>query len=339
MGEKKTRKPGKPAKKYSQAARLHDVIRILEARYGATVDELAEECGVTRRTIYRDLDAIRDAGYPLVSEPEDDGHTVYRFITGFKKVPPITFSLEELMTLYLCRGQLGFLQGTPFQDDLEAIFARIHSSLPPRSVAHLERIAETASPKFQGERDYAARKELLKDLRRALLYQYRVELAYTPPRRTTETYLFDPYTLLFYEGALYLGGYAHNRQALRLFLVDRIESANVLNERFDVPEDFSAAQLTGSAFGLIDEVEQTVEVRFGKEVSHLIRERTWHPSQQMSEGSDGSVRLSFRASGEKEILAWLYSYLPDVEVLAPEGLRARFYAGLEQGLNSRIPAG
>ncbi|MDH3997337.1 MAG: helix-turn-helix domain-containing protein, partial [Desulfuromonadales bacterium] len=37
--------PGKPAKKYSQAARLHDVIRILEARYGVTVDELAEECG------------------------------------------------------------------------------------------------------------------------------------------------------------------------------------------------------------------------------------------------------------------------------------------------------
>ena len=133
------RKPGKPARKYSQAARLHDVIRMLEVRYGATVDELAEECGVTRRTVYRDLDAIRDAGYPLVSEPEEGGQTVYRFITGFKKIPPITFSLEELMTLYLCRGQLGFLQGTPFQDDLDAIFNRIHSSLPPRSVATAKR--------------------------------------------------------------------------------------------------------------------------------------------------------------------------------------------------------
>ena len=39
------RRPGKPAKKYSQAARLHDVIRILEARYGATVEELAEGAG------------------------------------------------------------------------------------------------------------------------------------------------------------------------------------------------------------------------------------------------------------------------------------------------------
>jgi proteasome accessory factor B len=330
-----TRKPGKPAKKYSQAARLHDVIRILEVRYGATVDELAEECGVTRRTVYRDLDAIRDAGYPLVSEPEEGGQTVYRFITGFKKIPPITFSLEELMTLYLCRGQLGFLQGTPFQDDLDAIFNRIHSGLPPRSVAHLERIAETASPKFQGERDYAAKQDLLKELRRALLYQYRIKLAYTPARRTTENYEFDPYTLLFYEGALYLGGYAHNRNALRLFLVDRIEQVEVLKDRFDVPEDFAASDLTGSAFGLIDEGEFMVTVRFSAEVSHLIRERIWHPSQKIIEEEDGSVTLAFAASGEKEILSWLFSYLPHVQLLEPEELKARFYAGLEQGLRLR----
>ena len=332
MTNKIKRKPGKPAKKYSQAARLHDVIRILEARYGATVDELADECGVTRRTVYRDLDAIRDAGYPLVSDPEADGRTLYRFMTGFKKLPPITFSLDELMTLYLCRGQLGFLKGTPFQDDLDAIFGRIHSSLPPRSVAHLERIAETASPKFQGERDYAAKKELLKELRRALLYQYRLDLSYTPARRATETYRFDPYTLLFYEGALYLGGYAHNRDALRLFLIDRIEQLTVLDERFEVPEEFAAGDLTGSAFGLIDEDQQTVKVRFGNEIGHLIRERVWHPSQKLVEEEDGALTLTFEASGEKEILAWLYSYLPHVEILAPESLRAVFYQGLRDSL-------
>ncbi len=325
------RKAGKPAKKYSQAARLHDVIRILEVRYGATVDELAEECGVTRRTVYRDLDAIRDAGYPLISEPEADGRVLYSFMTGFKKLPPITFSLEELMTLYLCRGQLRFLQGTPFQDDLDAIFGRIHSSLPPRSVAHLERIAETVSPKFQGQRDYAAKKELLKELRRALLYQYSIDLSYTPARRSAETYRFDPYTLLFYGGALYLGGYAHNRKALRLFLVDRINDLAVLDERFEIPDDFSAEDLTGSAFGLIDEQSQTIKVRFGNDVGHLIRERTWHPSQEMIEESDGSLTLTFEASGEKEILSWLYSYLPHVQILEPLELRELFLKGLTEG--------
>jgi len=335
MAKSTQRKPGKPAKKYSQAARLHDVIRILEARYGATVDELAEECGVTRRTVYRDLDAIRDAGYPLISEPEADGRVLYSFMTGFRRLPPITFSLEELMTLYLCRGQLGFLQGTPFQDDLDAIFGRIHSSLPPRSVAHLERIAEAASPKFQGQRDYAVKKELLKELRRALLYQYQIDLSYTPARRDTEAYRFDPYTLLFYGGALYLGGYAHNRKALRLFLVDRIEQLTVRDDRFEIPEDYSAGDLTGSAFGLIDEEQFMIKVRFGPEIGHLIRERTWHPSQEMVEEGDGSLILTFEASGEKEILAWLYSYLPYVQILEPEDLREKFLENLQKAIQGQ----
>jgi proteasome accessory factor B len=322
----------KPAKKYSQAARLHDVIRILEARYGATVDELAEECEVTRRTIYRDLDAITDAGYPLVGERSEDGRVVYRFITGFKQTPPLTFSLTELMTLYLCRGQLGFLHGTPFQDDLDAIFGRIRSSLPPRSVAHLERITEAMAPRFQGLRDYHTQREILLNLRQALLFQYRVEMVYTPALRDTETYLFDPYTLLFYQGALYLGGYAHNRQALRLFLVDRIESVVLSKERFEIPADFSVEQLTGSAFGLVDEEPMQIEVRFGPKVAHLIRERVWHPSQQLTADADGSVRLSFTAGGTKEILAWLYGFVPHVEVLAPQTLRQAFVAGLQKCL-------
>jgi predicted DNA-binding transcriptional regulator YafY len=322
----------KPAKRYSQAARLHDVIRVLEARYGATVEELAEECVVDRRTVYRDLRAIRDAGYPLVSERQGDGRMLYRFITGFKKIPPVTFSLNELMTLYLCRGQLAFLAGTPFQDDLDAIFGRIRSSLPPRSVAHLERLAEAAAPRFQGLRDYRNRRPVLEKLREALLYQYRCDILYAPPRREPETYRFDSYTLLFFKDSLYLGGYAHNRGALRLFLVDRLLGVDITSERFEVPEDFRVEDLTGRAFGLIDEEPMAIRVRFGAEIAHLIRERVWHPEQVLEEAIDGSLLLSFNAGGEKEILAWLYSYLPHVEVLAPVALREAFLEGLTGGI-------
>ena len=328
------RAPGKPAKKYSQAARLHDVIRLLEARFGVTVDELAEECAVTRRTVYRDLAAIGEAGYPLVPERQADGRVLYRFITGYKNLPPITFSLQELMTLYLCRGQLGFLQGTPFQEDLDAIFGRIRSSLPPRSVAHLERIAEAVAPRFQGVHDYRSQHDILAALREALLYQYRIKLHYTPARRNPEVYLFDPYTLLFTQGALYLGGYAHNRKALRLFLVDRVQGVELSKERFEVPEDFTAEQLTGGAFGLVNEAPMALRVRFAAEVAHLVAERIWHPSQRRELHANGSVTLTLEAGGRTEILAWLYGFVPHVEVLAPKELREAFVAGLQTALES-----
>ncbi|PLX86012.1 MAG: transcriptional regulator [Desulfuromonas sp.] len=318
------RKPGKPAKKYSQAARLHDVIRILKARYGATVAELAEECGVTRRTVYRDLQALEEAGYPLTREEQPDGTVLHGFISEFKDTLPITFSLQELMTLYFCRGQLAFLRGTPFQDDLDAIFARIRSALPARSVAHLERLAEAAVPRFQGLRDYSGKREILESLRDALLRQYRCKILYAPPRREAEEYLFDPYTLLFFKDSLYLGGFAHNRGALRLFLVDRLQRVEPGAERFEVPEDFRVEDLTGSAFGLIDDAPMAVRVRFAPEVAHLIRERTWHPDQLLAVEKGCSVVLSFDAGGEKEILSWLYSYIPHVEVLSPPELKRTF---------------
>ena len=333
MGSVPSLRRGRMPKKYSQAARLHDLIRILEARYGTTVDELVEECQVTRRTIYRDLQAILDSGYPLVSERQEDGHVLYSFISGFSKIPPITFSLEELMTLYLCRGQLAFLHGTPFQDDLEAIFARIRSNMPPRSVAHLERIAEASSPRFLGFKDYSKKHKLIQDLRQALLLQQRCLIHYLPAKREQTSYLIDPYTLLFFKNGLYIGGYAHNRKALRLFAVERIKKVELQAERFEVPENYQVEKLTGTAFGLISEEEsQQLELFFDKEVAHLIRERVWHPDQVIEEHEDGALVLRFSASGDKEILAWLYSFVPFVRVVGPQSLQDKFATGLVEAL-------
>ncbi|RLB68985.1 MAG: transcriptional regulator, partial [Deltaproteobacteria bacterium] len=277
--------------------------------------------------------AIIEAGYPLVSERQDDGFVVYSFIAGFSKVPPIVFSLEELMTFYLCRGQLSFLHGTPFQDDLEAIFSRIHSNLPPRSIAHLERIAEVSTPRFHGFKDYSKQHNLLGELRQALLKQQRCLIDYRPAKREKQQYLIDPYTLLFFKNGLYIGGYAHNRKALRLFAVERIEKVEVHPERFEVPEDYHPEMLTGTAFGLIDEGEpRRLELLFDKEVAHLIRERIWHPEQQIEEHPDGSLLLRFSASGDKEILAWVYSFIPFVRVIGPESFRKKFTDGMEEGL-------
>jgi len=44
---------GRPGKKYSQAGRVHDLIRLIETRHGISAEEIAEEGGVTRRTVYR----------------------------------------------------------------------------------------------------------------------------------------------------------------------------------------------------------------------------------------------------------------------------------------------
>jgi proteasome accessory factor B len=313
---------GKPAKKYSQAGRVHDIIRLIEARHGITIDELAEEAGVTRRTVHRDLNAIQEAGYPLISD-WINGSKVYRFLTRFKDVPPINFTLQELMTLSFLRSQLDFLEGTPFHDDMESMYRKVNSVLPPRYAAHMERIAGVSLPLLQGRRDYSRAGELLQILRDALIYQYRVTIDYqVPGKEQPSSYLVDPYTLIFHRGGLYLLGYAHNRQALRTFALERISRVVKENERFELPAEFCPQAQLQNAFGIVEESAVPVRVRFSAAVAHAVRDRIWHPSQRVEESDDGGVVISFEAGGTMEIVSWVLSYGRHAEILAPRELRA-----------------
>jgi proteasome accessory factor B len=323
-------RPGKPAKKYSQAARLHDTIRLIESRHGISIEELAEESGVNRRTIHRDLNAIAEAGYPLTAEWNGD-RKLYRFITGFKDVPPVSFSLPELMTLYFLRSQLDLLQGTPFHDDLATIFRKINSVLPPRYAAHLERISRITLPLLQGRRDYSAAADLLAELRRALLFQQRISLQYKIPSRSrAEHYSVDPYSFIFYKGGLYLLGYAHNRLAVRTFALERIVAVSIERDRFELPDGYDPEERFRGAFGIVDEASLAVRVRFSAAIAHAIADRLWHPTQTIVRHKDGSLELAFTAGGRMEILSWILSYGSHAELLEPPDLRTELAATAAQ---------
>ncbi len=312
---------GKPSKKYSQAGRLHSIIRLLETRRGLTLEELADECGVDRRTIHRDLSAIEEAGYSLTSEWEA-GRKIYSFLTKSRSIPPITFTLPQLMSLYLLRSLSVHLAGTPFQTEIDDVFRGITSVLPDRYVAHLERIARCSLPVLQGARDYTEAARHLEGIQRSLLHQFRVRMAYDKKGRgTAEEYECDPYTLVFHKGGIYLLGYAHNRKGMRLFALERIRGIEVTRQHFEIPPDYQPEEHFKSAFGLVDDRKLQVRVRFSAEVAHAVTGRSWMSGQRLESDSQGRVTVSFQASGQLELVSWILSYGMHAEVLEPPDLR------------------
>jgi predicted DNA-binding transcriptional regulator YafY len=312
---------GKPAKKYSQASRLHTIIRLLEARRGMSLDDLAEECGVDRRTIHRDLNAVEEAGYTLTSEWQD-GKKVYGFLTKSRNIPPITFTLTQLMSLYLLRSLGVHLVGTPFQQEIDELFRTVTSVLPERYAAHLERIARVSLPILHGARDYTAAAPHVEGLQRALLHQYRIRLAYAKQgREAVDEYEVDPYTLVFHKGGIYLLGYAHNRKAMRLFALERVRGVEVSRQRFDIPAGYEPESHFSTAFGLVSDTPMKVAVRFSSEVAPSVKERLWMPGQKVRSDKEGRVTVEFEAAGEKELVSWILSYGAHAEVLEPPDLR------------------
>jgi predicted DNA-binding transcriptional regulator YafY len=97
----------------AEVIRQWKILKRIEAGRWTSGQDLAEEHGVTERTIRRDLEALQEAGFPLYDE-RMDGRKVWRLIEGYKQRLTQSFSLAELSALYFGKNMMSFLGGAPF---------------------------------------------------------------------------------------------------------------------------------------------------------------------------------------------------------------------------------
>lgn len=318
-------------KQYSQAARVQGILRTLGSRHGITIGELAEEFGVTKRTLYRDLKALEEAGYPLLSEVVE-GTTYWKLEPFFKGVPPVTFTFNELIALYFSRKLIASLDGSSLPPDLASAFKKIESALPAKQVARLEKIEEMFTPLVKPSKKIDLDKRVFETVQWALLNQNILKLEYKP-RKGNQAFLFEvhPYSLLVYKGEFYLLCYVPGR-GMRYFALEGIKKAERMTERFEIPEDFSISKFLKVPFGLFHGKPITVKVVFDKELSDYIQRHTWHSSQKTKKLKDGRILLTMTASGKEEMKAWILSFGPKARLISPVCLREEIKANISQAL-------
>jgi len=315
-----TRNPrGRKRGYYSQADRLARMMRTLASR-AVTINELAGEFGITRRQVYRDLAEIEDEGHPL-ERSDGSGEQTWQLPLGYKGLPPITLTPYDLMSLQLARANLSHLDGTPFIEDLDTTIAKITASLPAKTANHLERIVQAITLHPRAVRFYSGKKDLLLNLRKALLLQRTVGIIYRKPGdRKSSNYLVNPYTLVLYEYGLYVRGYSHRSGEERLFAVDRMKQVTLTEDHFEIPASYSSTDRYAQQFGLYEELPQEVRVLFSKDVAHLMQESQGHPSQRIKKLKNGSVEVTLYAGGLDEIAWSVLSWGKEAKVLSPPKL-------------------
>ncbi|WP_372611624.1 helix-turn-helix transcriptional regulator [Aquicoccus sp.] len=111
---------------------------------------------------------------------------------------------------------------------------------------------------------------------------------------------------------------------MRRFRLDRIHSAEIMGRSFARDPDFDLDAFAARAFGSFhsDAEFGPVEWRFTPEAAPTARQFVFHPHQEMTEAPDGSLTVRFRASGHLEMAWHLYTWGDQVEVIAPDALRA-----------------
>lgn len=300
-----------------KARSLERWFRLLTALQGGahpTADELAARFGVTRRTVFRDLNALEENGVPIV---RDGGR--YGVLDSYR-MRPVQFTTEEVLALVAAldfagrRRSLGGTAAAAALDKLRAVMPGPQQEL----AAGLDE-ALVVDP-WQAH-DLPGAPGVEQALRAATQGQHPVRIRYHAlSTGAVAERKVRAYGLAYRGTGLYLIGFCELRQDKRTFRVNRILSAEVLPERFERPADFDLEQYLMGVWGIEDGPRMEVRVRFGPEVARLATETRWHPTQHVAAEPDGSVVLSLATHGKNELARWLAGFGGTVAVLAPPEL-------------------
>jgi predicted DNA-binding transcriptional regulator YafY len=297
-----------------KAQRMIALVHLLRGRRKWRARDLAEELGVSERTIYRDLadlgEAMRGA---LYVDFDGEGYV----LGGSAGLPPLRLTPEEVRALTVAAQLIP--QASP-----QAQHAR-------QAVAKVRVLAEADQRLFTDE-EIAIVTPMVRDrvrwrtlhlLEEAVRDRTRLWIRYFSFQAgREEEHRFDPYGLTFRRHAWYVVGYCQEHRREHLLRASRIRRMRRTGERFERPEGFSLKQFFAESWQVFRGKPVTVKVRFSARVAPLIEELEWHPSQKMRRGSDGRLLFTVKWPVSPEVVAWVLSWGADAEVLAPKALRA-----------------
>jgi predicted DNA-binding transcriptional regulator YafY len=289
---------------------------------------LARELEVTTKTIQRDLEFMRDRmNLPLEYVAARNG---YHYTEEVEAFPTLQISEGELFALLVAEKALQQYRGTPFERRLVGAFRKLARSLPDTVSLNLADWEQTIS--FRTTAEPVVNLPVMDALAQATQKRRQLRIRYRKPNaKQPEERVVDPYHLANVNGDWYLFAYDHLRKDIRTFVPARILTAEPTGQSFTRPAKFVLERRLHDSFGIHSrEGDFAVVLRFAERVADYIREKRWHPSQQLVELMDGGVELRLRLGSLQEVERWVLGWGGAATVLAPPELAASVRTAAEQ---------
>lgn len=297
--------------------RLLAIMLELQRRKLIRAEDLADTFEVSVRTIYRDMQALSEAGVPLVAMTGQG----YSLMEGYF-LPPVNFTGEEALMLVLGSDFVQQSFDTQYRNASQSASQKIEAVLPDRlrdEVNYLRKNITFFNIRPMDE----AKHEQLRQLRGAVISRHTVRIDYSKRLRVGDGDLpptvreIDPYSLSHLNTDWYLMAYCHLREGLRIFKLARIDDLQVTDKTFIRPKNFTPDWIGDSR-----RREVEVKVLFAPDVIRWAREILPY-SVIAEEDTLNGVLMTLRIEDEREILQWLLGWGAGVRVLEPETLKQR----------------
>lgn len=314
-----------------RSERFYKIEMLIRSRGCVHIDTLLAELEVSRATLKRDLQYLRERlNAPIEYDPLKHG---YRFAQeswrGTKhELPGVWLSEHELHALLTLHQMLeGLDEGELLGRHLAPMFERIHAmlGLDEAGARELQRRIKLISTARR--RSNTAHFELVCA---AVLKGQRLEIGYRKRGGGARGSQLDvrelsPQRLVHYRHAWYLDAWCQRSAGLRRFALDAMESARLLEAKAQrLPLKTLEAELDRGYGIFAGGTEQWAELLFSPEAAAWVAQEEWHPKQRSERGPDGSLRLQLPYVDATELLMDLLRHAGQVQVLAPQGLRQAY---------------
>lgn len=323
---------------YSRIHRLLRILTLIQGDHTWTASRLSLECGVTERTIYRDLKMLEGAGIPYFFDDDAGGYRIRRDFF----MPPVELTLDESLAIVALGEHIGGREQIPLTRAAARAIEKVRCQLPPHVSDQLESVDPYVSidlaasgPDSESIRDVYDAVRVAIASRRALSCEYMSVERTLNETFDSEPFRFKPYALFFNQRSWYTIGYHAGRDDVRCLKLNRFTAVKVTEEPYAIPDDFSLKEYLGNAWRMIrGERRYDVEILFDRDFAETVGDTHWHKTQEIEDLDDGSILYRCTVDGLDEIIWWILGMGPHCKVLKPDVLADRVLA-LADGIAAR----
>ncbi len=292
--------------------RLTALLLLLQTRRVVTSKQLAERFSVSRRTVYRDIRVLEEAGVPILSE----AGIGYSLAHGYH-LPPVMFTREQAGALITGAKLMDLYGDAATRENCQAALDKIRAVLERPDQRYLERLEDRMAI-WRPSIGMPARGDgrMLTRLQ-AILGDHRVvSMTYHAGHKDEVTHRrVEPLVLCFYGAHWHLFAYCRLRSAYRDFRVDRICNLTRAEERFDAERHGAIDQLVERMVAPTD--LKPARIRFSKRAADEIRENRYYWGFVNESIDPEGVEMQFLTPDYAYLARWLVGLCDQVVVLAP----------------------
>ena len=305
--------------------RLTAILIYLQGRRRTTLEALEDRFEVGRRTIFRDIKALLEAGVPIGG----DAGQGYFIVEGYH-LPPVVFSKEEAASILTGQKLIEHWTDTKTHQTFTKAMDKVKAVLKYRDQAFLENLEKQISVVPHPGRQFQQSLDLhLEELQYAAASNRCIEILYfSPAREEGVRRVVEPLGLVNYSSKWHLIGYCRLRKSLRDFRTDRISELCFLRESFDPGQhpdymEFLNETLTGTD-------AREVQIHLSRMVYRMIGDQKYYMGLTAEKRIGDWVAMTFYTASIDYFARWLLSFGNQVKVINPDDLKMKISALLKE---------